>query len=468
MWTFIDIVVLKGFSFVATIILARLLGPAEFGLIGMIYVFIAIGTTLVDSGLSSSLIRTIDANDDDFCTVFYTNVGLSVIVYLFFFFCAPFIALFYKQEILTALIRLYCLSFIISSFSSIQISIFTKNMQFKKLMFFNLPGTIIGICVGVTMGYLRFGVWSIIWMYLVTQLVQSTLLWIASPWKPSLKFSSNRLKYHFNFGYKLLLSGVIDTVFQNIYNVVIGRNYSVKTLGYYERAYIFNQYPVTVLTGIIGKVTYPLIANIQDQKERVAFIYKKILQVTFFATAPLMLGASAIAKPLFILALGKEWLPAVPFFQIICLGSIFYPIHSFNINILKVYDRTDLFLKLEVIKKIVISFGVGLGFIFGIYGLVWSSVITSFVALVINTHYSQNIINYSTKNQLLDMLPIFILSVLMSLIMLMVLPLLTSFNNIIQVLLTSIIGICAYLAASFLFKIPSFIYLTNLIKNRKL
>jgi O-antigen/teichoic acid export membrane protein len=467
-WTFTDTFVLKGSSFIASLILARILGPEIFGLIGMLSIFIAIGQSLVDSGLSSSIIRTKDAGDKDFSTVFYTNLVMSFLIYAIIFFCAPFIAEFYDQQILISIVRIYCLTFIISSFSAIQIAILTKNMQFKKLMLCNIPGTVIGIIVGIVMAYTGYGVWSIVWMYLTSQIGQSIMLWISSKWKPSFSFSRERLQFHFHFGYKLMLSGLINTSFTNVYNVIIGKFYSVETLGFYERAYLFNQYPVTTLTGIISRVTYPVLANIQNETERIAIAYKKLIQITFFITAPLMFGAAAIAEPLFLLVLGKQWIAAVPFFQILCLGSMFLPIHSFNLNVLQVYGRSDLFLKLEIVKKSVIVITIIIAFQFGIYALVWSSVFTGFIALLINTHYSSIVIHYTTKKQLRDMLPIFILSAIMFIVMYLTFYFLLSFPLSVQIILPGIIGAVFYFTISSVFKIPSFLYLQTLIKERKL
>src|SRR5690606_25732916 len=259
LWTFMDTFLLKGLVFVASLLLARLLGPTEFGLVGMVTVFVAIGTSLADSGLSASIIRTKDADDSDFSTVFYLNFGMSFLIYALLYLSAPLIADFYRQDILKDIVRLYCLSFIFSAFSAIQIALLNRDMAFKKLMQLNIPGTLVGIAVGLILAYSGYGVWSIVWMYLSTQIVQSLLLWLTSSWKPSLTFDKLKMSYHYKFGYKLMLSGLLNTVFQNIYKVVIGRFFPVQTLGYYERAYSFNQYPVTTLTGVISKVTYPLL-----------------------------------------------------------------------------------------------------------------------------------------------------------------------------------------------------------------
>lgn len=467
-WTFADVFLLRGTSFAATIVLARLLGPTDFGLIGMIAIFIAIGTCLIESGLSASLIRDKDAGDKDYSTVFYLNIATSFFVYVILFICAPFISDFYKEPILTTIIRLYCLNFITIALSAVQVALLNKNMQFKKLMQLNLPGTLIGVTVGITMGYLGYGVYSIVWMYLITQAIQTILLWMFSDWKPSLIFSMQSMKYHYKFGYKLLLSGLLDTLFKNIYNILIGKFYPVKYLGYYDRAYTLSEYPVMTISGIVGKVSYPLMAQIQDQTEKVSKVYKQMIQITFFVVCPLMIGAAAISKPLFLLFLGKEWLQAAVFFKIICLASILYPIHAFNITVLKVYGRSDLFLKLEIIKKVIAVLGVIAAFQFGIYGLIWSSVVLSFISLVINTHYSSGMINYTTKNQLLDMLPVLIVSGFMYGVMTFLLQVLESNSLYVQIILSSIAGFLVYVLINFIIKATPFMLVLKIIKERKL
>ncbi len=465
-WTVVDTFFLRGFSFLATLILARWLGPEEFGLVGMISVFIAIGTSITDSGLSTSLIRTRNANNQDFSTVFILNLILSIGVYIVFFLIAPLIADFFKQPILKNLIRVYCLSFIFSAFSAVQLARLTANMQFKKIAKLNIPGIIIGTLIGLSFGYFGLGVWSIVFMYLTTQFVQTLTLWTSSKWKPSLQFTKEKAKYHYGYGYKLMLSGILDTIFKNIYNIVIGKYYSAKELGFFERSKAFNDYPVTTITGIVSKVTFPLLSSIQDDKKRVSSLYKRLMGITFFITAPMMLGAAAIAYPLFLLVLGEEWTEAVPYFQILCLAGIFYPIHAFNLNVFKVYGRSNLFLKLEIIKKIIITIGLIIGFQFGIMGLVWSSVISNYLALFVNTYYSSNLINYSGKNQFFDMLPIFITSALMFGIVSFILLFVENLHLILQIIIGMTTGLVFYCLINRLIRTESLTYLLNLLKEK--
>ena len=468
LWTVVDMFVLRGMSFVSTVVLARWLGPEEFGLVGMITVFIAIGAAIMDSGMSASLIRMKDAQEKDYSTVFILNLGLSIAFYLLIFIGAPLIATFYKQPVLTDLVRVYALSFIIGALSAVQLAILNSRMQFKRIMKQNMPGTIIGVVTGITLGHLGFGVWSIVVMYLTTQMVQSLVLWIRSDWQPAFEFSSERAKFHFGFGYKLMLSGLLNTVFQNIYNIIIGRFYSVRELGYFERSKAFNDYPVNILTSVMTKVTYPLLASIQSEKIRISQVYRKIMRLAFFVTCPLMFGAAAIAYPLFDLVLGKEWIAGVPYFQILCLSSIFYPVHAFNLNVFKVYGKSELFLKLEIIKKIIIVIGLFIGFQFGILGLVWSSVICNYLALFINTHYSADMINYSGKRQFLDMLPTFVTAGLMFVGTYFVMDILSELSSLILVGLGGILSILIYMGLNYFIKSESLAYGLSIIKKKKI
>ena len=467
-WTFIETFFVRGFSLIATIIFARLLSPADFGTLGMISIFIAVGTSLIDSGLTSSLIRTPATTNEDYSTIFFLNLAISILVYTILFFLAPFIAAFYNQPVLVNIIRIYCLSFIISSFSSIQLTILTKEMRFRTLTLSNLPGTILGVAVGIILAYCKAGLWSIVGMYLTIQFIQTVLLWLVSKWKPSLLFSKEKMKFHYNFGYKLMLSGLLDTFFRNIYNVIIGKFFSIQTLGYYDRANTFNDYPVTLITSIITKVSYPLFSKIQNNKELIANFYRKILQITFFVTAPLMLGAAAVAHPLILFMLGEKWLPAVPYFKIICLASMIYPIHAFNISILKVYGRSDLFLKLEVIKKAVTTISIIAAFPFGIMGIVWSAVFSSIIALIVNTYYSSEMINYTTKQQLRDMFPVLVFSGVMYIIVTFTIKLLSQQISILQITAATAVGLLSYIFLHYLLKSKSLFFTLKLIKERRL
>lgn len=463
-----DTFFVKGIMFIAMILLARWIGPEDFGLIGMIAVFVAIGRSLTDSGMTNSLIRTKEPDQSDFSTVFIVNIVMSLLVYAIVYFTAPFIADFFGHKILIKIIRIYCLLFLIIAFSAVQLAILTKRMEFKKITKINFPSTLLGVALGLYLGYNEFGVWSVIWMYLSTELVRSVLLWFFSNWKPKFIFSKSKFKFHFKFGYKLVISGLLDTVFKNIYNVLIGKYFSAQMLGFYERSKQFSEYPSATLTGVISKVTYPMLSQIQKDPKRLESIYRKLIRVSFFIIAPLMLGAAAIAKPLFLMLLGDEWLPAVLFFQILTLAMMLYPIHAFNLNILQVYGRSDLFLKLEIIKKIVITVTVFLAFQFGIMGLVWSSVFTSFAGLGINMFYSSKLIDYPVFKQIEDLSITLIIAIFVAFLMYKTTTLLPNALNIVQIILASLVGVIVYLGINYLVKTSPLHQAISLLKTRNL
>ena len=404
-WSVFDSFFLKGLLFVVQLILAKKLGPSVFGMMGMITIIINLGSLIIDSGLGASLIRTEDADEGDYNTVFYTNLLFAILLYGIFYLLAPLFALFYQEPQLIAIIRIYSLGFIISSMNLVQLAQLNKKMAFKKIALFNIAGTIAGIVIGLLMCYNGYGIWSLVYLYLGTQSVSTLIYYAFSKWRPQLLFSKTKFKHHLNFGLKLVCSGILDIFFKNIYFVIIGRFFPVKMLGYYERANTYNQYPVSTLSGIISTVSYPLLASIKNDSERVAEVYRLILKSSFFVTAPVMVCLAALAPELFSFVLGTQWMPAVPFFQIICISSILYPLQVFNVNILKVYGQSGLFLKLEIIKKVFLLVTVVVTYPFGIYVFVGSSIINAIIGYLLNSHYCGKFINYKTKEQIMDLMP---------------------------------------------------------------
>lgn len=465
-WTFIDTFFVRGFMFIAMILLARWIGPVDFGLVGMIAIFLAIGKLLTDSGLTNSLIRTKNTDESDYSTVFFVNIFMSVLAYVIIYFSAPSIADFFGYEILIEIVRIYCLLFFIIALSSVQLAILTKKMEFKKITKINFPSTLVGVIIGLYLGFHDYGVWSIVWLYLSTEIVRSILLWLFSNWKPKFVFSKIKFKIHYSFGYKLLLSGLLDTIFKNLYNVLIGKYFSAQTLGFYERSKQFSEYPSAMLTGVISKVTYPMFSKIQNDPNRLEKVYRKLIRISFFLIAPLMLGAAAIAEPLFLLILGDKWLPAVLFFQILTLAMMLYPIHAFNLNILQVFGRSDLFLKLEIIKKIITTITVIIAFQFGILGLVWSIVFTSFAALSVNMFYSSKLISYPIYDQIKDLSKTFIISFFTAFLMFIITFVFSDSLNIIQIILASFAGLLMYLSINYTMKGSPIHQAILIFKNR--
>jgi len=464
-WTFIDIFINKGVYFAATIILAGILGPKEFGLIGMITIFISMGTTLIDSGMSTSVLRMTKPTDQDYSTIFLTGVVVSIVVYFIIYALAPYIAGFYNQELLINIIRVYCLGFIIIAFKSVHLVKLAKNMEFRKMTILNIPGNLISVVVAIYMGYNGYNVWSLVALFLVNQIISTVLYWLFMKWKPLFKFDVANFKFHFNFGYKLLLAAQLNVVFDNIYNIIIGKYYSVNTLGHYERAYTFTNYPVSILSGIIAKVSLPSFTQIKDDTHRLKNAYKKTMLISFFISCFGLGFAAVIAEPLFQIILGSEWMPAVPLFQILCISYVFYPIHSLNINVLTLFGRSDLFLILEVVKKAVILLTIVIGFNFGILGLVWSSVFSSIIALLINTHFSGRFLNYGTFSQLRDLLPVIML-LIVSIVVLMLFSYYYHASSNIEIIVTNfLVGLVTVVGLSELFQVRVYNTIKDLIKE---
>lgn len=464
-WTFVDSLLLKGLPIIALIILNRLLSTEDFGISAIMLVFINLGTTFVESGLANSLIRTKDADDRDYSSVFWINIIVGFAFYFILYFSFPYIVLFFDQPIPIDVLRWSSLGIIFASFSTVQTAILSAQMQFRKLMLTNISGAVLSPLVGVLMAYYGYGIWSLVAMTLITPLMQTLSLWIASAWRPLFIIDIAKTKKHFHFGYKLLLSSLLDTIYTNIYTVIIGKRYHLSELGIYDRAKKINDLPSSVLTTIVTKVTYPLLANIQDNKEEVSNAYQQILRMSLYITAPVMLGLSVIAHPLILLLASEKFIDAVPYFQIICLASMLYPIHSINLNILKVYGKTNLFLRLEVIKKILATVCILASFPFGIIGLLWSLVATSVLSLLVNTYFSKELIGYSTKQQLLEMIPTLLTAGTMYTVMRLASQFIQEYPPILQILVNFVIGFLLYFILSYIFKLKPFLFLVKIIKS---
>lgn len=467
-WTFINLFLTRGASFISTVYLAKILGPADFGLLGMIAIFIGIGTTLIDSGLSASLIRSVDVDEKDFSTVFYTNLGLSLFIYFCAFSIAPYVASFYNQQVLTDIIRVYCIGFVISASAAIHTAILTKQLEFKKLTQYQVPATVISISIGLILANFGYGVWSLVWMFLVNQIVRSIVFWYKTNWRPTFVFNLDKLKKHFGFGYKLTLSSLLNTGFVNVYNILIGKYYAVDILGYFERSKTFQHYIVSTLTDVVANVSYPLLSKLQEDKDRMISVFKKVMSITFFIVAPVMLTLSVLAKPIFLLTLGGQWLEAVPFFQILCLSGVLYPLHFLNINLLKVLGRSDLFLKLEIYKRISLSIIILIAFQFGVFGLLLSTIFSSIIGFFINTFYTKQLINYGYRKQILDLFPFLLISMIMVSGIYYLYHLCENLTLMQQFIFPLSFGFVFYILANYFLKSKPLFEILKILKSKKL
>ncbi|ASU34738.1 lipopolysaccharide biosynthesis protein [Mucilaginibacter xinganensis] len=400
----------KLIGFCISIFLARLLEPAQFGLIAMLSLFIAVGNSLLDSGLTASLVRTQNADQRDLSTIFYFNLAGSTTLYTMLYLAAPLIADFYNQPLLRAVVRVYGSIFIINAFFGVQSTLLIKELKFKKQTNIQIPAAISGGVLGIVLAKMGYGVWSLVWMYLFTAFLSTVLHWYFSSWRPALIFDRQRFKNHFRFGYKITLSGILDTIYQNLYLIIIGKYFSASQLGFYSRADSVSQLPVGNISAAINKVTYPMFAQISNDLVQLKAVYKKLMQQVLFWNAPTLIVLCVVAEPLFHFLLTDKWLPAVPYFKILCISGIMYPLHSYNLNVLKVLGKSSLFLKLEIVKKILSVAGILLFIPFGIYGLLYFQLFFNFVAYYINSFYSGKLIFYPVKEQIEDILPILMLA----------------------------------------------------------
>ncbi len=395
------------------VIMARILTPADYGLVGMLTIFIAISQSLIDSGFSQALIRKQDRNEIDNSTVFYFNIGVGIILYLILFFCAPLIARFYQEPILTPLMRVIGLNLLLNSLAVVQRALLTINIDFKTQAKATFIGAIVSGAIGIALAYWGFGVWAIVAQQLSSAAVVTCILWILSKWKPIRAYSWASFRTLFNFGSKLLASGLLDTVYRNLYLIVIGKVFRASDLGYYTRAQQFSDFASSNVTGILQRVSYPVLCTIQDDDARLANVYRRLLRISAFIIFPLMMGLAAVAKPLVLTFLTSKWLFASTLLVPLCFAGMWYPVHSINLNLLQVKGRSDLFLRLEIIKK-----ALGVAIIcctipLGLLWMCWGLLLSSIIALIINTHYTGKLIHLGFLAQMRDLMATLLLSLAM-------------------------------------------------------
>ncbi len=416
-WSFIDNISSSGITFLVGLVLARLLTPEEYGVMAMIAIFIAISNSIIDSGFSNALIRKTRIERVDYNTVFYFNLTVSVLIYVILYLAAPAISIFFKESVLLEVIRVIGWVLIINALAIIPRTQFVRNVDFKTQTKVSLVSSISSGVIGIGMALGGMGVWSLVGQQLSRQFLNTLFLWIYSKWHPVWEFSTKSFKELFGFGSKLLFSGLLDTIYKNIYYIVIGRFYTSAQLGQYTRAEQFNMIFSSNLTSVVQRVSYPVLSSIQEESERLREAYRKVIKITMLITFACMLGLAAVAKPLILILIGEKWLPAIYFLQIICFSGMLYPLHAINLNILQVKGRSDLFLKLEIIKKIIAVGPIVVGIAYGIEYMLWGSVAISFIAYFLNSYYSAGLIDYPTIDQLKDILPTFLTSLTVAFIM---------------------------------------------------
>ena len=404
-WSFVDNIANSGITFLVGLVLARILTPAEYGVMAMVTIFIAISNSIVDSGFSNALIRKMKIERVDYNTVFYFNLVVSLFLYLVLFLCAPAISSFFKEPILVDVMRVIGWILVINALAIIPRTILVRNVDFKTQTKVSLISSILSGAIGIGMALTGFGVWSLVGQQLSRQLLNTMFLWFFCRWRPVWEFSVQSFKELFGFGSKLMLSGLLNTIYNDIYSLVIGRCYSAADLGQYTRASQFNTIFSSNLTTVVQRVSYPVLSSIQNEEDRLREAYRRVIKVTMLVAFACMLGLAAVAKPLLVLLIGEKWLPAVYFLQIICFSGMLHPLHAINLNILQVKGRSDLFLKLEIIKKIIATIPIVIGIFWCIELMLCGSVCSSFIAFFLNSYYSAPLIGYPTSRQIKDVTP---------------------------------------------------------------
>lgn len=461
-WRFAERCGAQGVQFVVSIILARLLMPEAFGTISLMMVFINILSVFIDSGMGSALIQKKDADDLDFSTVFYFNLFMCSFMYLILFLCAPLIAEFYNNSELTLLVRVIGLSLLFSGVKSIQQAYVFKNMLFKNFFFSTLIGTVISAVVGITVAYKGYGVWALIFQNLTNNVIDMIIIWCLVKWRPKWMFSFERLKRLFSYGWKLLASALLDTGYNQLRALIIGKVYSSADLAFYQKA---NNFPSIIINNVntsIDSVLLPSMSSVQDSKETVKGMTRRAMKTSTYVMAPLLMGLAACGKSVISILMTDKWLPSYPFMVIFCITYMFYPVHTANLNAIKALGRSDLFLKLEIIKKVVGITAILITFKISVMAMAYSLLVTSVLSQIINSWPNKKLMNYSYIEQLKDILPGILLAAFMGGCVYCVNFL--HLNNWLTLIIQVPLGAIIYIGLSALLKLESFTYFFNMVK----
>lgn len=453
----------QGIQFIVQIVLARLLLPEEYGIIALVTVFITLANVFVQSGFNTALIQKKDADELDFSSVLYLSLGVAGLLYTIIYFFAPLIANYYTQPLLAPVLRVLSLTLFIGAFNSIQNAFIARNMLFKRLFTSSLCAVIVSGIVGIVTAYNGWGVWALVAQQLTNQLTVTIILWFTVKWRPHILFSFKRVKELFSYGSKLLASGLIDTLYRDLRTLIIGRMYTPSMLGFYNRGQQFPQLIVSNINGSIQSVMLPALSAHQDNKRRVKDMMRRAIVTSSFLIFPMMVGMAVVAEPLIKIVLTDKWLSSVPFLQIFCFSFALWPIHTANLQAINALGRSDIFLKLEIIKKAIGLLILGISLPFGVYALAIGQVLSGIISSFINAYPNKYLLDYSYKEQWSDIVP----SLLISITMGGTVYLLNFLNITIctKLLLQILTGVIIYFGLAWILKIESFSYLLTTIKQ---
>lgn len=406
-WSGIDNVAQYAVTFVVGIVLARLLSPDDYGLLGIIAIFTAICTSIINGGFTNALIRKKDVIEDDYNTAFIVNLSMSILLYVVIFLCSPSIASFFEREELTLLTRVTSISIILGALAIVPQTRLTKRIDFKTQTKITIIASVSSGVIGIVMALFGCGVWSLVAQQISGNLLRTVLLWVFNKWFPYLRFSKSSFRSLFGFGWKLMVSGLLDTLWKELYQVVVGKYYSAATLGQYTRAKQFSQLFSSNLTAVIQRVTFPVLSNIQDEKTRMVGAYRRIIKSTMFVTSICMFALGAMSEPLLYCLIGPKWHEAATYLPLICVVGSLYPLHAINLNMLQVQGRSDLFLVLEIIKKVIGLAPLAVGALCGIMPMLYVSLLTGIISFFLNSHWTGKLLGYSSWMQIKDIAPSF-------------------------------------------------------------
>lgn len=463
-WTGLERLASQGIQFVIGIVIARILMPTDYGIMGMLAVFVAIAQTFLDSGFASALIQKKNRTEEDYSTVFYFNIVVSLLLYGIFYVSAPWIASFYNMPILSDVTRVTTLSLIVGGLSIVQQARMTINLDFRYLAAASITAVIVSGTCGMVMAYSGFGVWALVFQGLVSASIRTAMLWIHSRWFPRLVFSVSSFQRLFSFGSKLLCSGMINTIYNNLYTLIIGKAFNASEVGFYTRANQFSSLPSNTVTQMVVNVNFPILSKMQDDDERLLKTYRKLLCTPLFLLAPILLGMASVAHPMVAIILGEKWLPCVPYLQILCIGSLFNPLTHINLNLLYVKGRSDFVLKLELIKKPIAFVILFASIPFGIWWMCFGAALYNFIAFVFNCHYTKKMLNYGLLKQLKELSNIFINGFVMSVVV--ALSMIPFENQGMKFSVGILVGVVSYTLYAYMTKDESFNDIRTIIINK--
>ncbi|PLS01109.1 lipopolysaccharide biosynthesis protein [Neobacillus cucumis] len=458
-WKFMERIGVQGIQFIVSIVLARLLRPEDFGTIVLITIFIAISGVLVQGGFNTALIQKKDVDELDYSSVFYLNIIVASILYIVLFFTAPFIAAFYEDMQLVLMLRILSVTLLLAPFSSIQNAVMGKNMQFKKLFLSSVGALVVSGITGIVLAISGFGVWALVVSQVINQLMNTFILWFTVKWRPKLLFSFERVKSLFSFGWKLLVSSLLDTLYTNLRSLLIGKMFSPAILGFYNKGEQFPSLFVSNINGSIQSVMLPALASNQDNKQRVKEMVRRSIVTSSFIIFPMMVGLAVIAEPLVKIMLTEKWLPTVPFMLIFCASYALWPIHTANLQAINAIGRSDIFLKLEIIKKIIGIIILIISIPFGVYTMALGVLIGGIISAFINAYPNLKLLNYSYLEQWKDISPSLIISLVMGAVVysLKFLELLPLLNLTLQIS----VGVFVYISLANIIKLECYTYLQS-------